>query len=90
MMDAITVYANVHDQYSDGTAYRNGRGAAGDLAFTAYSRETYTFSAVLRDFLSRAAQDVPFFVCYGVLILSVCAGLFGSLHRSGSFFKEEE
>jgi hypothetical protein len=79
--DAITVYTNAQDQYPDGRAYRNGQAVSGDLAFTAYSRETYTFSGVLHDFLSRAAQDVPFFVCYGILILGVCAGILSSLRR---------
>lgn len=79
--DAITVYANGYDQFPDGTAYRNGQAVAGDLAFTAYSRETFTFSGVWHDFLSRVAQDVPFFVCYGILILGVCAGILGSLRR---------
>jgi hypothetical protein len=79
--NAITVYANAHDQYPDGRAYRNGKAVAGDLAFTAYSRETFTFSGVWHDFLSRAAQDVPFFVCYGILILGVCAGLLVSLRK---------
>jgi hypothetical protein len=77
--DAITVYANANDQYPDGEAYRNGQAVPGDLAFTAYSRQTFTLSRLLHDFLSRAAQDVPFFVCYGVLILGVCAGILGSL-----------
>jgi hypothetical protein len=44
--DAITVYANRHDQYPNGTAYRNGQPVAGDLVFTAYSRETFTFAGV--------------------------------------------
>lgn len=73
--NAITVYVNEAGQYADGTAYRNGQAVAGDLVFTAYSRESYTLSGVLGDFLSRAAQDVPFFVCYGILILGVCLGL---------------
>ena len=54
--DAITVYANTHDQYPDGEAYRNGQVVAGDLAFAAYSRETFTFPGLVHDFLSRAAQ----------------------------------
>jgi hypothetical protein len=74
--DAITVYANAQDQYTGGRAYRNGQAVSGDLAFTAYSRETFTLSGVLHDFLSRAAQDVSFFLCYGILVLGVCAGLF--------------
>ena len=73
--NAITVYANVHDQYPDGSAYRNGQVVTGDLAFTAYSRETFAFSRVLDDFLSRVAQDLTFFLCYGILVLGLCGGL---------------
>lgn len=79
--DVITVYANAHDQYADGTAYRNGQAVAGDLVFTAHSRQAFTFPGVWHDFLSRFAQDKPFLVCYGILILGVCAGLFVSLCR---------
>lgn len=79
--NAITVYANAHDQYPDGTAYRNGQPVDGDLAFTAYSRQAFTFSDVLHGFLSRVAQDVPFFVCYVILIVAVCTGLFVSVRK---------
>ena len=79
--DAITVYANAHDQYPDGAAYRNGQVVAGDLAFTAYSRETFTFSGLVHDFLSRAAQDALFFAFYGILIFGACAAIVGSLRR---------
>jgi hypothetical protein len=73
--NAITVYANALDQYPDGMAHRNGRAVAGDLAFTAYSREVFTLSGILSDFASRAVQDVAFFVWYGVLVLGLLAGL---------------
>ena len=79
--EAITVYANGHDQYTDGGAYRNGQAVAGDLVFTAYSRETFAFTIVLRDFFSRAGQDVPFFVCYAILISVIAAGLLACLFK---------
>lgn len=79
--DAITVYANEHDQYPDGTAYRNGQPVAGDLVFTAYSQETYSFAGVWRDLASRVQQDIPFFICYGFLILVVFGLLIASLLR---------
>lgn len=82
--NAITVYANGYDQYPDGTAYRNGQAVAGDLVFTAYSREIFTLAGVVQDFVSRATQDVPFFTCYGILILSVCIALILSLRRHPS------
>jgi len=79
--NAITVYANARDQYSDGTAYRNGQAVAGDLAFAAYSRHIFAFSDIVRDFLARAIQDAPFFVCYGILIVAVCTSLVVALRK---------
>jgi hypothetical protein len=79
--NAITVYANAQDQYPDGMAYRNGRAIAGDLAFTAYSRQVFSLPGILREFLSRALQDLSFFVCYGVLILGLSAGLLAFLRK---------
>ena len=79
--NAITVYVNEYDQYPAGTAYRDGQPVAGDLAFTAYSQETFTFSGVIQDFLSRATQDIPFFTCYCALVLFVCVCLFLSLRH---------
>lgn len=79
--DAITVYANANDQYAGGTAYRNGQAVDGDLVFTAYSRQTFTLSGVLRDFVSRVSQDVPFFAVYGVLILGAAIGLLTAMRH---------
>jgi hypothetical protein len=80
--NAITVYANELDQYANGSAYRNNQVVSGDLAFTAYSREPFTVLGVLGDIASRAAQDVPFFICFGMLILAVCVGLVLSFRRT--------
>jgi hypothetical protein len=79
--NAITLYANAYDQYPDGSAYRNGEAVAGDLVFTAYSRQTFAFSGILQGFLSRVAEDVPFLICYATLIMGACAGLLASLFR---------
>jgi hypothetical protein len=87
--NAITVYANADDLYPDGSAYRNGAPVPGDLAFKAYSQTSFTLSGILGGFLSRAGQDVPFFVCYGVLILGACAGLVCALRHGGPFSREE-
>jgi hypothetical protein len=73
--NAITVYASEYDQYPQGAAYQNTQFVNGDLAFTAYSRESFTFTGVLGGTASRVAQDVPFFIFYGALILTVIAGL---------------
>lgn len=80
--NAITVYANEQDQYSDGSAYRNNQVASGDLVFTAYSRENFTFTGVFSNILSRARQDMPFFIFWGILILAVCVGLILSFRRT--------
>ena len=77
--DAITLYANAHDQYADGVAYVNGQPVDGDLVFTAYSRETYTLAGVWGDFMGRVRRDIPFFGCYGILLLVVLGLLVTSL-----------
>ena len=82
--NAITVYTNATDQYPDGTAFRNGHPVDGDLVFAAYSLETFTIGSVLADFASRMAQDIPFFACYGALLLLVSALLALSLARPRS------
>jgi hypothetical protein len=79
--NAITVYANERDQYLDGSAYRNGQVVRGDLAVTAYSRQTFRFSDILGDLRSHIAQDLVFSLFYGILILAMCAGLFFPVHR---------
>ncbi len=79
--NAITVYANEYDRYAEGSAYRNGQVVAGDLAFTAYSRQSFTLPSVVGDFLSRLGQDLPFLVCYGIVAVGVGAGLLLSLRK---------
>ncbi len=79
--NAITVYANSSDQYLDGTAYQDGHAMTGDLAFTAYSQETFTFTQILRDFLSGVKQDLPFFIFFALLLLLVSTSLIISLVR---------
>lgn len=84
--DAITVYINGRDQYPDGKAYRNGQTVSADLAFTAYSHDSFNLFGLWRDLRSRIAQDVPFFYCYGILVLGVCVTVLASLskyHRGG-------
>jgi len=79
--NAITVYANQVDQYPDGNAYRNNQAIDGDLAFTAYSRGTYTVSRFFQVTGDRMIQDVPFFIIYGTLILVVICGLLFSFPK---------
>jgi len=80
--NAITVYANEKNQYVDGSAYQNNQMVSGDLVFTAYSHETFTCLGVLRDIESRVANDVPFFIFFAALILTVCVILVLSFRRS--------
>jgi hypothetical protein len=80
--NAITVYANEQNIYTDGSAYRNQQAVSGDLAFTAYSRENFIFLGVLRDIVSRAVKDMSFLICWGMLILVVSVGLVLSFHRA--------
>jgi hypothetical protein len=79
--NAITVYANDQDQYPAGSAYQDSQAVSGDLVFTAYSHENFTFPGVMRDIVSRAAQDVPFLIFWGILILGVCVSLAFSFRR---------
>jgi hypothetical protein len=88
--DAITVYANEHDQYPEGTAYRNGQPVAGDLIFSAYSQEKYTFAGVWGDFMSRVQEDIPFFTCYGVLLLFVTTSLVIVWHWKPMKYQSEQ
>ena len=82
--NAVTVYASEHDRYPEGTAYRDGEPETGDLAFTAYARSIFTLSGVLDGFLSRVAQDLSFFIPYGILILTLCACLLATVRHQAS------
>lgn len=66
--DAITVYRNDTDVYAGGQMYVDGKPTGGDIAFIAYTRETYTAAGIWNDFYSRASQDKPFFTFYGILL----------------------
>ena len=79
--NAITVYANNYDQYSGGTAYRNGAPVAGDLAFSAYSQDTFTLSSIMSDIASRTAKDPTFFIFYGLFLLVVILGFIVALRK---------
>ena len=67
--DAITVYRNEKDVYPDGQMVVDGQPTDGDLAFIAYTQETFTARDIWNDFYSRASQDKPFFVFYGSLVV---------------------
>jgi len=82
--NAITLYANSNDQYKEGTAFRNGQAVTGDLAFTAYSQDLYTFSEIVRGFWVRFVQDRAFAVCYGLVMALMSASLVAVLLRPAS------
>jgi len=66
--DAITVYRDEKDVYSGGQMYINGQSTDGDIAFIAYTQETFTLADIWNDFYSRASQDKPFFRFYCSLL----------------------
>lgn len=59
--------------------YINSQPTEGDIAFIAYTRETFTAADIWDDFSSRASQDKPFFIFYcallGALILALVVTL---------------
>jgi hypothetical protein len=77
--DAITVYRNEQDVYPGGQMLVDGQPTAGDLAFIAYTEETFTIGDIWNDFYSRAGQDKSFFIFYCVLILLILLALIGVL-----------
>jgi hypothetical protein len=77
--DAITVYRNDKDVYPDGQMFVDGQPADGDLAFIAYTQETFTAGDIWNDFYSRASQDKTFFTFYCSLLVLVLLALSGVL-----------
>ena len=77
--DAITVYRNEKDIYPDGQMFVDGQPTEGDIAFIAYTQETFTLTDIWHDFYSRASQNKPFFTFYcsllGVLLLALAVTL---------------
>ena len=66
--DAITVYRHEEDVYPGGQMYVDGQPTGGDIAFIAYTQETFTLADIWNDFYSRASQDKPFFRFYCSLL----------------------
>jgi len=77
--DAVTVYYQEDDVYADGQMFTDGQPSGGDIAFIAYTQETFTLADVWNDFYSRASQDKPFFTFYlsllSLLVLALVATL---------------
>jgi hypothetical protein len=73
--DAITVYRDEEDVYSGGQMYVDGQPTSGDIAFIAYTQETFTLADVWNDFYSRASQDKPFFTFYCSLLTLLLVAL---------------
>lgn len=67
--DAITVYRDDKDIYPDGQMFIDGQPSEGDLAFIAYTNETFTVANIWNNFYSRASQDKAFFRFYGSLLV---------------------
>ena len=85
--DAITVYREEGDVYSGGQMYVDDQPTDGDMAFIAYTQETFTLADIWYDFYSRASQDRPFFIFYcslmAILLLLLIVGLVWSSRRRG-------
>ena len=73
--DAITVYRHEEDVYADGGMYVDGQTIGGDIAFIAYTQETFTLGDIWDGFYSRASQDKPFFVFYCSLLALLLVAL---------------
>ena len=83
--DAVTVYRDEEDAYSGGQMYVDGQPTGGDIAFIAYTQETFALADVWNDFYSRASQDKPFFIFYcsllALLLVALVVTLAWSSHR---------
>lgn len=66
--DAVSIYRNDKDIYPDGQMFIDGQPTEGDIAFIAYTRETFTAAEIWNDFYARASQDKPFFTFYCLLL----------------------
>jgi hypothetical protein len=66
--NAITVYRDETDIYPEGQMFVDGQPMSGDIAFIAYTRESFSAADIWNDFSSRASQDKPFFTFYGSLL----------------------
>ena len=73
--DAITIYREEGDVYPGGQMYLDGKPTNGDIAFIAYTQESFSFGDIWEDFCSRANQDRPFFIFYCSLLLLVLIAL---------------
>ena len=73
--DAVTVYRHEEDVYSGGQMFVDGQPAGGDMAFIAYTQETFTLADIWNDFYSRASQDRAFFAFYCALLALLLVAL---------------
>ncbi len=92
--DAITVYREEGDIYPDGRMYVDGEATEGDLAFIAYTEESFTLGDVWDDFYSRASQDRPFFIFYcsilALLLILLVIGLAWSARKRSALEEDEQ
>jgi hypothetical protein len=92
--DAITVYREEGDVYPEGQMYVDGEATEGDLAFIAYTEESFTLGDVWDDFYSRASQDRPFFIFYcsilALLLILFVIGLAWSARKRSALEEDEQ
>ena len=77
--DAVTIYRHEEDVYLGGEMFVDGQAAGGDIAFIAYTRETFTLSDIWNDLYSRASQDRSFFSFYCALLVVLLVALAATL-----------
>lgn len=82
--NAITVYRHEEDVYPGGQMFVDGEPTGGDIAFIAYTQETFAPGDIWRDFISRAGQDRPFFILYTSLMAALVVALVVTLVGSWS------
>ena len=73
--DAVTVYMEEEDVYPGGQFYTDGEASQGDIAFIAYTQESFTLGDVWDDFYSRASLDRSFFIFYCSLLVLILIAL---------------
>ena len=77
--DAITIYMEERDVYSGGQMYLDGEPIDSDIAFIAYTQESFTLDDIWDDFYSRASQDRSFFIFYCTLMTLLLIALIVTL-----------
>lgn len=71
----LSIHYAADNPYLLGVAYRKGQPLSGDLAFRAYTSQSFSTSYAWQDFAGRAAQDWGFFASYLALLAANIVGI---------------